>query len=183
MRLFVSLIFALLFLAIGSHNVFAQHKKLTVILLRHAEKDISEEADTANPELSEAGKQRAERLVEFAGKYQPDAIFSTDYIRTRQTVRPLARSRRMMTQIYDPRDLTKMKDLILSGKIKRLVVVGHNNTTPALVNMLIGEEKYKMLAESDYGKIWVLKIRRYKRKPSKVVEETLIDSYKVNVSQ
>lgn len=164
------LAFAILIFVSTSETIFAQHKKLTVILMRHAEKDISEAADTANPELSEAGRQRAEKLVEFAGKYQPDAIFSTDYIRTRSTVRPLARSRRMMTQIYDPRELPKMKELILSGKIKRLVVVGHNNTTPALVNLLLGEDKYKILPESEYSKIWVVNIRRYKRKPPRVKE-------------
>lgn len=170
MKILATLVLTILFLVVGGVDAFAQHKKLTVILLRHAEKDISEEADTANPELSEAGRQRAEKLVEFAGRYEPDAIYSTDYIRTRSTVRPLARSRRMMTQIYDPRDLKKMRDLILSGKIKRLVIVGHNNTTPALVNLLLGEEKYKMLPESEYSKIWVVKIRRYKRKPPRVSE-------------
>ncbi len=144
-----------------------QHRKLTVILLRHAEKDFSEGMDAANPELSAAGKLRAEKLVGIVKKYQPDAIYSSDYVRTRATVRPLARSRRMMTQIYDPRNLPQMRDLILSGKIKRLVVVGHNNTTPALVNLLIGEEKYKSLAESEYDKIWIVKIKRNKRKPNK----------------
>ena len=151
----------------------AQYKKLTVILLRHAEKDLSEGADTANPELSQAGKLRAEKFAEIADEYKPDAIYSTDYIRTRATVRPLARQRRMLTQIYDPRNLAAMNDLILSGKIKRLVVVGHNNTTPALVNLLLKQEKYKKLDESEYDKIFVVKIRRYKRKPAKVSEEMI----------
>ena len=166
--------------ALGSMLLFstgnaalAQYKKLTVILLRHAEKDISEESDTMNPELSAAGKLRAEKFAEIADKYQPDAIYSTDYIRTRATVRPLARKRRMMTQIYDARSLAAMNDLILSGKIKRLVVVGHNNTTSALVNMLLKQEKYKKLDESEYDKIFVVKIRRYKRKPAKVAEKMI----------
>lgn len=151
-----------------------QHRKLTVILLRHAEKDTSKDMDAANPELSAAGKLRAEKLIGIVRKYQPDAIYSTDYIRTRATVRSLARSRRMMTQIYEPRNLKQMRDLILSGKIKRLVVVGHNNTTPALVNLLIGEEKYKNLAESEYDKIWIVKIKRNKRKPNKT-NDTVIE--------
>ncbi len=170
MKLIFSILFALLIFVSTTDNLFAQYRKLTVILMRHAEKDISEEADTANPELSAAGKSRAEKLVALAGKYQPDAIYSTDYIRTRSTVRPLARRRRMMTQIYDPRNLSQMRDLILSGKVKRLVVVGHNNTTPALVNMLLGEDKYKMLPESEYSKIWVVKIKRNKKKPNQVKE-------------
>lgn len=171
-------IYALLFLGFifaFTDAAFAQqqHRKLTVILLRHAEKDLSEEMDTANPELSAAGKLRAEKLVAVAGKYQPDAIYSTDYIRTRATVRPLARSRRMMTQIYDPRDLPQMRDLILSGKIKRLVVVGHNNTTPALANLLIGQEKYQKLAETQYDKIWIIKIKKNKTKPNKIKDKII----------
>ena len=141
MKILGSILLGLLLVFFASNSVFAQYKKLTVILLRHAEKDISEESDTADPELSAQGKLRAEKLVETINKYQPDAIYSTDYFRTRATVRPLARKRRMMTQIYDARNLDAMNDLILSGKIKRLVVVGHNNTTPALVNLLLKQEK------------------------------------------
>lgn len=173
MKSIISLLLLLLFFWIAGGNLFAQHRKLTVILLRHAEKDISEGADTANPELSAAGKLRAEKLVEIVRKYQPDAIYSSDYIRTRATVRPLARSRRMMTQIYDTRNLNQMRDLILSGKIKRVLVVGHNNTTPALANLLIGQEKYKPLAESEYNKIWIIKIKRNKRKPNKTEDRVI----------
>ncbi len=174
MKIFISLLLGLFLFTFANNNLFAQYKKLTVILLRHAEKDVSEDADTANPNLSATGKLRAERLAQVIDKYQPDAIYSSDYIRTRATVMPLARKRRMMTQIYDPRNLNQMNDLILSGKIKRLVVVGHNNTTPALANLLIKQDKYKQLAESEYDKIWIIKIRRYKRKPAKVREKVIV---------
>jgi len=167
---FLSILF--LFTLAGD-NLFAQHRKLTVILLRHAEKDVSEGADAANPELSAAGKIRAEKLVEIINKYQPDAIYSSSYIRTRETARPLANRRRMMIQIYDTRSLGQMNELILSGKIKRVVVVGHNNTTPALANLLIGQEKYKPLAETEYDKIWIVKIRKNKSKPNKIKDRVI----------
>jgi broad specificity phosphatase PhoE len=173
MKIIFSFLLGLFLLAFAQGGVYAQHKKLTVILLRHAEKDLSEGADTANPELSEAGKLRAQKLIEVVGKYQPDAIYSTSYIRTRATARPLAQSRRMMIQLYDPRNLGQMNDLILSGKIKRIVVVGHNNTTPALANLLIGQEKYKALAESEYDKIWIIKIKRNKGKPNKTKDRII----------
>jgi len=173
MKIIFSFLVGLFLLTFANGDVFAQHRKLTVILLRHAEKDLSEGADTANPELSPAGKLRAEKLVGIVRKYQPDAIYSSDYIRTRATARPLARSKRMMTQIYDPRNLKQMQDLILSGKIKRIVVVGHNNTTPALVNLLIGQEKYKALTESEYNKIWIVKIKRNKKKPNKTEDRVI----------
>ncbi|MDQ3750623.1 MAG: histidine phosphatase family protein [Acidobacteriota bacterium] len=173
MKIIFSFLLGLFLLAFADGSVFAQHRKLTAILLRHAEKDVSEGADTANPELSAAGNLRAQKLVEIINKYQPDAIYSTDYIRTRATVRPLARRRRMMTQIYDPRNLNQMHDLILSGKIKRIVVVGHSNTTPALANLLMKQDKYKNLAESEYDKIWVIKIKKNKTKPNKIKEKVI----------
>lgn len=173
MKILVSLLLGLFLFTLANNNLFAQHRKLTVILLRHAEKDISEGANTANPELSAAGNLRAQKLVEIINKYQPDAIYSSDYIRTRATVRPLARKRRMMTQIYDPRNLNQMHDLIVSGKIKRIAVVGHSNTTPALANLLMKQDKYKNLAESEYDKIWIIKIKRNKTKPNKIREKVI----------
>jgi phosphohistidine phosphatase SixA len=173
MKIIVSFLLGLVLLGFAGSNVFAQHRKLTVILLRHAEKDLSD-ADNPNPELSAEGKLRAQRLIQVINKYEPDAIYSTNYVRTRATVAPLAQTRRMMYQFYDPRNLNQMRDLILSGKIKRIVVVGHNNTTPALANLLVKQDKYKNLAESEYDKIWVIRIKRNKTKPNIIREEKVI---------
>ena len=173
MKIFLTLFLGWLFFASAGENVSAQHRKLTVILLRHAEKDLTE-PDAPNPPLSAKGEARAEKLISLVNKYQPDVIFSSDYIRTRSTVRPLARKNRAMTLIYDPRNLKQMREIILSGKYKRIVVVGHNNTTPALVNMLLNQEKYKPLAETEYDKIWVVKIKRNKNKPNKTSEEVIV---------
>jgi len=176
MKIIFSLFIALfLFTFAGSSNLYAQkeHRNLTIILLRHAEKDASPSADKVNPELSADGKLRAARLVKIVNKYKPDAIFSSDFIRTRETVAPLALKRKLNVQIYDHRNLKALADLIMSGKIKRLLIVGHNTTTPALVNMLIGAEKYKALAESEYDKIFVVKIKRRKTKPNKIKERVI----------
>jgi len=173
MKITISFLLGLFLFAFAGSSVFAQHRKLTVILLRHAEKDLSD-ADDPNPGLSAEGKLRAQRLIQVINKYQPDAIYSSNYIRTRATAAPLARRRNMMIQIYDPRNLNQMNDLILSGKIKRIVVVGHNNTTPVLANLLIKQDKYKNLDESEYDKIWVIRIKRNKTKPNKIREEKVI---------
>jgi len=170
MKITISFLLGLFLFAFAGSNLFAQHRKLTVILLRHAEKDLSG-GDDPNPGLSAEGKLRAQRLIQVINKYQPDAIYSSNYIRTRATAAPLARRRSMMIQIYDPRNLNQMNDLILSGKIKRIVVVGHNNTTPVLANLLIKQDKYKNLAESEYDKIWIIKIKRNKTKPNKIKDK------------
>lgn len=169
--LFVSAFFFLL--TFTGENLFAQHRNLTVVLLRHAEKDTSPNADKVNPDLSAEGKARAQRLVKKVNKYKPDAIYSSNFIRTTLTAAPLAEKRKKTVQIYNHKNLNEMRDLILSGKIKRVVIVGHNTTTPALANLLIGEEKYKALAESEYDKIWVIKIKKKKSKPNKIKEKVI----------
>jgi len=173
MKIFVSLLFGILFFTFANESVFGQHKKLTVILLRHAEKDISESADTENPDLSAEGKLRAQKLIEVIKKYRPDAIYSTIFLRTRATARPLASEEGRMISIYDPRNLKQFAELLTSGKLKRIVVVGHSNTTPALANLLIKQDKYKSLDESVYNKIWIMKIKRNKKKPHKVIEKII----------
>ena len=71
--------------ALAGNNVFGQHRNLTIILLRHAEKDTSPNADKVNPDLSADGKLRAQKLVKIIKKYKPDAIFSSDFVRTKLT--------------------------------------------------------------------------------------------------
>jgi broad specificity phosphatase PhoE len=171
MKLIATISIAFFCLFASSQNADAQHRKLTVVLIRHAEKDVSATADKVNPVLVPEGKQRAERLIQAVKKYKFDAIYSSDFIRTRETVAPLAAKRGIQVQIYDHKDLKKMLELIMSGKIKRLLIVGHNSTTPALTNLLLGTEKYKPLLETEYDKLFVVKIRKYKRKPMKVADE------------
>ncbi len=156
-----------------SNNLFAQHKKLTIILLRHAEKDVSPGADKVNPDLAPEGKQRAQNLVKKINKYKPDAIYSSNFIRTKLTVAPLAEKRKLTVQIYDHRKLGELAALLMEGKAKRVVVVGHNTTTPELANLLIKQEKYKALVETEYDKIWVIKITKNSTKPNKIEDKVI----------
>lgn len=160
----------LLLLSISGAAV-AQHRKLTIVLLRHAEKDLSGDVDAADPELSAQGRARAERLVKAVRKYNPDIIYSTDFRRTKATVLPLAVRNRAMIFIYDPRKLSEISESALSGKYKRVLIVGHNTTTPALVNLLTGQDKYKTLAETEYDKIFVVKIKKKKAELNAVKEK------------
>jgi len=173
MKIIISLFIGLFLFTFAAGETAAQHRNLTIVLLRHAEKDASPNADKTNPELSADGKLRAQKLVRVVNKYKPDAIYSSDFIRTRSTAQPLAEKRKLTVEVYNHRDLKQLADLIMSGKIKRLVVVGHNTTTPALVNLLIGQEKYKALAESEYDKIFVVKIKKKKNKPNKIKEKII----------
>lgn len=153
-----------LFLLILTANISAQSRDLTIILLRHAEKDLSAGMDKKDPELSDAGKQRAERLVEVIKKYQPTQIYSTNYKRTRATVAPLAEKTvpagyKRQVLLYDHNELEALAEQLLKSKGGTIVVAGHNTTTPTLANLLIKQEKYKYLDEAEYDKIFIIRIR------------------------
>jgi 2,3-bisphosphoglycerate-dependent phosphoglycerate mutase len=117
----------------------------TFILVRHAEK----ESGAADPMLSKEGEARAQSLVRLLDKQKVDAIYSTNFNRTKNTVKPLADAKGISVQIYekDP-DVGKM-----SGTV---VICGHSNTIPALANKLLGKEQFKTFEDSDYGNILII---------------------------
>lgn len=151
----------LLIVAIGVSGGIAFAQTSTYILLRHAEKDTSTAGATmmkADPPLSENGKQRAEKLVQVLASYTPDEIYSTNYIRTRATVMPLSKKFNKNVELYDNKYLKEFSERLLQLKGKTVVVVGHSNTTPRLVNLLIGENRYPDLDERVYDLLWIVTV-------------------------
>ena len=134
-------------------------KHKTIILIRHAEKDTSDTADSMDPPLSAAGQARAQLLVKRIGKYRPGAIYSTDLKRTRSTVEPLAKKRGLTIQIYDAAKPQDLVNTIMTRKTKRVVIVGHSNTIPPLANLITGKDLFKNLQDAEYSVIWVIKLR------------------------
>ncbi len=154
----IRLIFIATALSIGLGSAAIAQKK-TIILVRHAEKDISETADKNDPMLTTAGVQRSQRLVEIVKRYKPGAVYSTNLKRTQTTVEPIARHRKLEIKIYDPRKQNELIDEIMRSKTKRFVVSGHSNTIPGLANALGKKELFKNLDESEYGAIWIIRIK------------------------
>lgn len=123
----------------------------TIYLVRHAEKATEGGKD---PLLTQEGKERAARLSAILKEAGIDRVYSTIYQRTQLTAKPTADDLETGIRIYDPRDLkgfaTQLKDRDGSG----ILVVGHSNTTPTLVNELIGKEQFPMIEESEYGDLF-----------------------------
>jgi broad specificity phosphatase PhoE len=159
----------LLVFAVLALPTLAQGKK-TIILIRHAEKESADMASAADPPLSAAGLDRAQRVAKRVGKFHPGAIYSTNFKRTRDTVEPLAKKRGKTVEIYDPANAKDLAAKILASKTKRFVVVGHSNTIPPLANLLTGKDLFKNLQESEYSVIYVIRIRN-----GKVTKVELLD--------
>lgn len=125
----------------------------TIFLVRHAEKATD---DPSDPNLTQAGHMRAQRLAEMLAWAEVDAIFSTPYRRTQQTAGPLAVENQLTIQEYDPRDGDFARRLLQEEVGKTILVVGHSNSTPALVNALLGEQRFRQLDESEYDKLFIV---------------------------
>lgn len=129
-------------------------KKITTfILTRHAEK---ENDGTDDPNLSAEGTKRAYRLSKVLSITDIDRILSTPYKRTEQTMKHIAREAGLEIETYDFQQKNLLKTLLKRNRGKTIVISGHSNTTPALVNQLIGQEKYQQLEENDYDKLFIV---------------------------
>ncbi len=149
--------FFLLFilLAIG-FNAQSQSAITTYILLRHAEKV---DDGTKDPELTDVGKQRAEMLAKMLAKESISAVFSTPLKRTRNTVAPLAAAKGLEIQNYDAAHLADFITANQKYKGGTLVICGHSNTTPALLNLLTGrKDEFKTFDDTDYGNLIVVSV-------------------------
>lgn len=123
-----------------------------LILIRHAEKNDS----STDPELSEKGKLRAQKLSDLFVDVKIDKLYSTPYNRTKQTLAIVATEKDLKIETYNPSDISFSDNLLENNLGKTALIVGHSNTIPNLVNSLINENKYKQLEENEFGKIWVL---------------------------
>jgi broad specificity phosphatase PhoE len=122
-----------------------------IYLVRHAEKA---DDGTNDPPLTNVGEKRSHNLSSLLRTSDIGAIYSSDFKRTRSTAAPLANELRLRIKIYDPKG-KDIQEEIKSTKTNMLIV-GHSNSTPALVNAILNEEKYPALDESEYDFLYIL---------------------------
>ncbi|WP_017931497.1 phosphoglycerate mutase family protein [Robiginitomaculum antarcticum] len=144
-----------------------------IYLVRHAEKIL----DVEDPALTSKGQERAQALaVRLDGiTIDIDGIYSSDYRRTRDTAAPLAASKGLEVQLYDPRDLPALAQR-LKATCKVCVVVGHSNTTPQLSVELGGKSGGEINEASEYDRLYLIVINRKDGEDGEDVS-TLIESY------
>lgn len=148
------LIFAFLIVFSTFSQNETQENTSTYYLIRHAEKDRSEEG-VKNPHLTKKGLLRAQNWANSLKHIPFDAVYSTDYFRTKETAQPVANNKKLSITIYDPRnlDIDKFKE---ETKGKTIFVVGHSNSTPMFVNQLLGKEKYKHIDDRNNSNLYIV---------------------------
>ena len=130
-----------------------------IYLVRHAEKD-----DGEDPDLTDAGRERATRLSQLLAEENILAVYSTNFRRTRQTATPTADLHGLPVSTYDPGQLERLaKRIEDSHRGGAVLVVGHSNTTPELATMLSGGQRFDAISEDDYGNLLVISISQENR--------------------
>jgi phosphohistidine phosphatase SixA len=127
-------------------------QEATYYLIRHAEKDRSNEYDK-DPNLTVEGMLHAKRWAAYFEPIQLDAIYATRFLRTRQTVSLIAQQKMITIKPYKAGHLYSEDFLALTNH-KHVLIVGHSNTIPKLVNALIGEDKYEDMDDSDNATLY-----------------------------
>jgi 2,3-bisphosphoglycerate-dependent phosphoglycerate mutase len=132
---------------------FSQVKTTTIYFIRHAEK-MDTSKDTS---LSPDGIARAQHWNEVFSEINFDAVYSTNYNRTQQTATPTAKKNNLTIKLYDPKTIN-LENIKKEHLGQNILIVGHSNSTPDLVNKLIGATIYSAIDESVFGNLYIVTI-------------------------
>ena len=104
----------------------AQAPVTEIFIVRHADRN------GALDELTAAGIVRANELKRVLALSKIDSIFSTNFVRTKQTAQPLATLNGLPIKIYSDIPQLIRRITTYSAK-KRVLVVGHSDTADDLI--------------------------------------------------
>ena len=160
-----TIVFVIPLFAITSCNNEASQKITTFILVRHAEKAND---GTEDPDLNPEGVQRSKRLAMHLNETDIQAIYATEYKRTRNTVAPLASAKHLEIQLYEAHKEEEIVNMIEKHRGGTVVICGHSNNIPWTANLLTGKEQLKDYAETEYSILLIISVVE-KGKVAKVV--------------
>lgn len=127
----------------------------TIYLARHAEKKSVSE-DPGDPLLAACGERRAESLAIMLKDVELEHVYSTPYLRTRNTALPAAVAHGLEIETYDPLNLEGFAGLLLEKK-KNALVIGHSDTTAVLAGLLSGEAGEEF-DEDEYDRLYLVTV-------------------------
>ncbi len=130
----------------------------TYYFVRHAEKDTTDK-ENRDPQLTEEGIRRANFLATYFKDKSLDMFYSTDYGRTLQTIIPTLHQFKGNIKSY-----TAGKDTLFDAEFwkatygKKVLVLGHSNTSPRFMNEILSESVYDDLEENTYDIFFKMEI-------------------------
>jgi hypothetical protein len=126
-----------------------------IVCVRHAEKDTTQ---SNNPSLTRAGIDRSDRLTRILADFDLTGVFSTPFTRTLSTVTGAAAGHQLAVTPYRPAGIPKLAQSFKDDDtVQRAVIAGHSNTTPGLINQLMGKAHLlESIPEDQYDNFYVV---------------------------
>ena len=129
-----------------------------VFVVRHAERaDAGTSGGSmmaADPDLSDAGRARAEALAATLKDAKIAAIFTTEFKRTQATAAPLAKALGITPTVVGSREQNRLLAAVKAAS-GNVLVVGHSNTVPAIIKDL-GVATPVVVGDSEYDNLFVV---------------------------
>jgi broad specificity phosphatase PhoE len=140
--------------------VWVSADSTTIIVVRHAEKELNAGED---PALTPAGEARAALLAGmFGDSHGPgavDAIYVSPALRNRLTAAPLAARLGLQPTVAPARDVRGLVRRVLrehSGG--RVLIVGHSDTVTGIVEALTGAAHLPPIGDAEYGTMYIVAV-------------------------
>ena len=141
----------------------------TYYLIRHAEK-VRSNPQNQDPSLDQKGLLRAKRWAAYFEPIEIDEIYTTNYIRTNQTISVIAEQKTIVPKNYDP-DKIYSDGFLKETDGKNILIVGHSNTIPYFVNKLLDEEKFTEMDDGDNSTLFKVTINGKDKKVETITVE------------
>ncbi len=133
--------------------IYCLKQTTVVFVIRHAEKAGANDAP-----LSAAGLARAQTLVHVAGEAGVEAIYATQFRRTRQTVEPLASHLGISITQVNANDVDGLIQQLWRDHAGRVVLIaGHSDTVPQIIEKL-GGGRIAPIAEDKFDNLFIVAI-------------------------
>ncbi len=146
------LLLALLFLWALAASATAEPQ---IFIVRHAEKgEATAGRDSKDPDLSPAGRARAESLARILRDAELTAIYATEFKRTRETAVPAARAAHVEVTVVPAQETDALVSSLRAAKGNALIVA-HSNTIPVIIKAL-GIERDVSVDDKDYDNLFIV---------------------------
>lgn len=133
----------------------------TIFVVRHAERADAGPSGAAamiapstDPPLAGAGHERAARLAVMLRSADIKQIFTTEFVRTKETAAPTARTRKLDITPVSSRDLNALVARA-TGAQGNVLVVGHSNTVPDILKRL-GIKDAITIADTEHDNLFII---------------------------
>ncbi len=125
-----------------------------IYFIRHADKE-SDGSD--NPHLSEKGVQRATYWGKFFQYIRFDDIYTTDFHRNIETASLVSKDKGVKIHHYSPLSFDIIEH-VEQNRGKTMLIIGHSNTIPDLINRLVTDVQYDPMSHKNYNLIYKVQV-------------------------